>query len=317
MIEVDRNEAGARRWEDRPGRLEVWYLTATDRATGDGLWIHHELVAPTAGRGAPYAHGWLSWFPGGNEASTVRFGPVPVPEPAETAARDWWSDGCGTVGTRQLCGAVEGVAWDLHLSDAGSPLWTFPRQVWRHHVLPGAQVVPVPSARVVGTVTLSGAEHRIDGHGAIAHIFGHGNAQRWGWLHADLGAGAVLEIVAATPRTRPLRWLPPVALVQLRRGGRDWPGHPLAGATVFRTRLRPDGFSVRGRVGRRRLAVDVTLPPGGTVRLEYTDPDGASAYCTNSERANATVRLDRWKGRWHAEGSWELDGTAHAEVGSR
>ena len=40
---------GPPRWRGQPGRLEVWYLTATDPATGTGLWLHHEVVAPTGG----------------------------------------------------------------------------------------------------------------------------------------------------------------------------------------------------------------------------------------------------------------------------
>jgi len=46
-----------RRWDGRPGRLEVWYATATDAASGTGLWVHHEVVAPTGG-GHAYGHGW-------------------------------------------------------------------------------------------------------------------------------------------------------------------------------------------------------------------------------------------------------------------
>ena len=52
----------ASRWKGQPHRLEVWYATITDGATGTGAWLHHELVAPSDGR-APFVHGWKSLFP--------------------------------------------------------------------------------------------------------------------------------------------------------------------------------------------------------------------------------------------------------------
>ena len=65
----------------------------------------------------------------------------------------------------------------------------------------------------------SDADHRIDRwRGAVAHIYGHGNARRWGWIHADLGHGDVLEVVTAVSRKAALRNLPPMAFVRFRCG---------------------------------------------------------------------------------------------------
>jgi len=155
------------------------------------------------------------------------------------------------------------------------------------------------------------------GIGAVAHIYGHGNAQRWGWLHADLGGGDVLEVVTAVSMRPGLRALPPLAFVQLRTHDKLWPRHR-ASVLGSRTKLRADGWSTTIREGGRRLRIDVTLPPERCVSLRYTDPDGATATCVNSERADATLTLER-KGpaQWEVEGRWHLDGTAHAEIGTR
>ena len=53
-----------------------------------------------------------------------------------------------------------------------------------------------------------------------------------------------------------------------------------------------------------------------SVALQYTDPDGSTATCTNSERASAQIEFARYDGGWDAD-AWSLDGTAHAEVGTR
>ena len=47
---LDHDALGPPRWRGQAGRLEVWYLTATDPRTGTGLWLHHEVVAPTEWR---------------------------------------------------------------------------------------------------------------------------------------------------------------------------------------------------------------------------------------------------------------------------
>lgn len=301
---------GAPRWRGQPGRLEVWYLTATDAATGFGIWVHHETVAPT-GEQPPYAHGWTAVFPGG-EPVIERFGPVPTSPRGEEPP--WHEvDGC-TVGPERVTGSARSITWDLGYADDSAPLYTFPDWAWHRELLPGAQIVPAPSARVRGEVTVHGESVSFDGTGALARINGHGSAQRWGWLHADLDGEGVLEIVSGSARRPGPRRIPPLAFVRLRLDGQDdWPSRSLLAAPRFRTRLRPDGFSVTGHHRGRSLDVDVVLPEGERVDVRYVDPDGAEATCRNSERARVTVTTER-AGRRR---SWTLDGTAHAEVGWR
>ena len=282
----------ASRWRGQPHRLEVWYATITDGATGTGVWFHHELVAPADGSPA-FTHGWIARFPTDGAPSYERYGP----DAATVTHEERW-----------------GLTW----GDGTAPLYTFPRWAWEREVLPGAQIVPVPSASVEGTVDVNGERLELrDARGNLARIYGHGNAARWGWLHADLGDGDVLEIVAGVPHRRGLTWLPPVPMVQLRAGGRDWPRDPMASAPLFRARLGLPHWRVRGMVGRRRLRVEVDIPAARAVAVAYADPDGAPATCTNSERADAEIVLERWSRGWETERSWSLRGTAHAEIGDR
>jgi hypothetical protein len=196
-------------------------------------------------------------------------------------------------------------------------MWTLPRRAWERELLPSAHVVLAPKAVMRGTVEVAGSRLDLEGTGAVAHIYGHGNAQRWGWLHADLDDATTLEIVAAVARRPGMRALPPLAFVQLRRSGEDWPRDPLLAAPLFRTRLSATAWRMRGIVGRTRLTVTVDQPKDRCVVLDYTDPNGDGATCTNTERADIDVRLDRWKGRWITDSEWTLEGTAHSELGTR
>jgi len=320
------HHVGGSRWAGSPGRLEVWYATFTDRATGAGGWIHCETVAPTrTAAGAPYAHGWLSWFPVDGPPSTHRFGPVPASPRGrrDEVADDAWFDAAGCrVGPDVLSGAAGGARWDLRWTDGGRTLYTFPKPAWERELLPAAQIVVAPTAEFTGRLVLpapDGGTTGVDvaGPGGLAHIYGQGNALRWAWLHADLGDGDVVEVVTAVSKKPLLRRLPPTCFVRFRLDGTDWPAPGLPAFRLRSTLGLPD-WSVRGRVGRRRVAIHVHQPPDRTVALAYTDPDGETATCTNTERADVTVVLEtRAGGRWTTERSWELTGTGHAEVGTR
>lgn len=308
-------DAGAPRWRGQPGRLEVWYATATDRTTGTGVWIHHERIAPTEGE--PYAHGWVALFPPGEAATVERYGPEGYGDPAPG---QWFSSPSAAVGPgwfHATTNAPAAASWDLTWHSDEAPLWTLPQRVWVKELLPSAQVVLAPKAAMRGSVRVAGRELSLDGVGAVAHIYGHGNAQRWGWLHADLDGDTSLEIVAAVARRPGMRALPPLAFVQLRRNGHDWPRDPLLASPLFRTRLAAESWRVRGVVGRTRLTVEVSQPKDRCVALDYADPNGDPAVCTNTERADVAVRLDRWRGRWITDAEWSLDAAAHAELGSR
>jgi hypothetical protein len=304
--------AGAPRWRGQRGRLEVWYATATDRATGTGVWVHHERISPTDGE--PYAHGWAALFPVGASPVVERFGPEPYGEPDD----GWWfTSASASVGPGWFRGTAAAASWDVAWTGGERPMWTLPRRVWQKELLPSAHVVLAPKAAMTGVIEVAGRRLELDGLGAVSHIYGHGNAHRWGWLHADLDDETSLEIVSAVARRPGMRGLPPLAFVQLRRDGRDWPHDPLLAAPLFRTRLSSSTWRVRGVVGRSRLTVTVNQPDERCVMLDYTDPNGDGAVCTNSERADVDVTVDRWKGRWITEAEWSVEGTAHSELGTR
>ena len=311
------------RWRGQPDRTEVWYATLSDPATGLGCWIHHELTSPVDG--APYTHGWIAVFYRDAPPVMERFGPTTQGGRADVPS--WASAGEAILDPPTLRGKTTRVGWDIRCGDADSssgplavsPLFTFPAWAWDRESFPAAQVVPVPSEPFAGDLSVDGHNLGLSprSRGGLAHIYGHGNAERWGWLHAELGGGDVLEVVAAVSRAPGLNRLPPLAFVQLRSGGRDWPRDPLVAAPLFRAHLGLPTWGVRGTVGRWRLRVDVTIPPERCVRVGYVDPDGASATCTNSEVSDAEVVLEHRRARWEIARRWDLCGSAHAEIGTR
>jgi hypothetical protein len=301
------------RWRGEPGRLEVWYTTLTDPATGTGVWIHHELVAPSDG-GTPRAQGWATIFPPGERPVLGRYGPD------EWTPSEGYSCKSAEVTPDTLRGQAGELSWDLTATGGGEPLFTFPRWAWKRELLPAAQIVPSPTAAYDGTVRCGDKVLELRGApGGTARIYGHGNGDRWVWLHADLGGGDVCEVVAAVSTRKGFNRLPPLPFVRLRVGGVDWPDRdPLLSALRMRAKIGLPEWSVYGRSGDRKIRIDVTLPPKQTVAVDYDDPTGNGPVCHNSETADAVITLLRRTGsRWVLERRWRLDGTAHAEVGLR
>jgi hypothetical protein len=179
-------------------------------------------------------------------------------------------------------------------------------------------VVLAPTADFTGSLTVGDTAHRVDGwRGGVAHIYGHGNAKRWGWIHADLGDGDVLEAVTAVSHKLGLRRLAPMAFVRFRIGGKDWPASFLPSLRM-RTTLGLRHWQLEGRIGGRDVLIRVDQPPDRCVSLGYTDPDGGTAVCTNTEQADVHVEIShRERGARVIEHSWSVQGTGHAEVGLR
>jgi hypothetical protein len=313
-VDDERRSAAVPRWRGRSGRLEVWYATLSDPRTRAGLWIHCETVAPTEDRAA-YAHGWATWFPPDGSPRTERFGPESTQPATDTA---WFTAAGVRAGPEELTGRAGSLGWDLRWQDSRTPLWTFPRAAWDHELLPGAQVVLAPTADFTGSLTVGDAAHRVDGwRGGVAHIYGHGNAKRWGWIHADLPGGDVLEAVTAVSHTPGLRRLAPMAFVRFRIGGKDWPAGFLPSLRM-RTTLGLPHWQLEGRIGGREVLIRVDQPADRCVSLGYTDPDGGSAVCTNTEQADIQVEIGRRaRGVRVIEHRWSVLGTGHAEVGLR
>lgn len=306
----------APKWRGQPGRIDVWYATVTDSSSGLGLWVHEEIVAPALG--SARLHGWAAVFPPSGDPVWDRFGPTEIPsDPGPSMSHEVATAAPARFTHRRLSGTAGRLAWDLEWSPRGKPMFTFPRAAWGKERLPAAQIVPAPDADFSGAVTCGGETWTITGIGAVARIYGHGNAKRWGWLHGDLGDGEIIEVVAATSTRRGLDRLPPLAFAQIRFGGRDWPARPEVAAPLLRCHLGLPNWTVAGTVGSRRLRLEVTVPTERSVSIGYEDPDGTTATCVNSEVADAEIALERWRGRWKLERRWTVVGRAHAEVGSR
>jgi len=299
----------APRWRGQRGRVEIWYTTLTDPSSGAGIWLHHELLAPADGSHA-YAHGLAALFPAAGEPVHRRFGPVAWSGTPGVP----FSAGSVQAASLRLSGCAADMTWDLQTVCTAPALFPFPRWAWQRELLPAAQIVPLPTAYYSGSVRCGNDELVLDrAPGATAHIYGRGYGRRWAWLHADLGQGNVLEVVAAVGRGPVLRMLRPLPLIRLRLDGKEHPrGDSLWAARNLKAEITLPTWRVHGRIGDHEIDVVVDQPDERTTAVVLRNPDGSRTLCRNSETATAHIT---WSANGRVERSWQLEATAHAEVG--
>jgi hypothetical protein len=161
--------ANALRWDGRPGRYEVWYLTVAGR-----FWIRYSLRVPADPDDDGEAALWLADITGTPHARKATF-----PLEALRAARDGWplELGPGLLGDTEASGEIDGARWRLTFSAAQRPFVYTPPVMSRLGLASTEVVVAKPSLAVSGFVELGGERHELDAApGQQAHLFGRRHA---------------------------------------------------------------------------------------------------------------------------------------------
>jgi hypothetical protein len=314
-------------WDGTPGHYEVYYLSATEPATGIGLWIRYTMVAPMGNPPAPAT--CSLWLMAMDPAGEVRLGRkvsypveqlVAEPEPFRLRIAD------SELSDRGMAGGFDDVSWELSWTPSHPPR---PYE----HVHPllrrlgiAKTVLTLPHADVAvrGTVTFAGRELKLDGaRGGQAHLWGSKHANRWAWVHCNDFAGHAGAFVDG------------VSVFVPRFGREIGPSTPVVGrlleddfvangpAAVVRAPSTFDltSWNFEATAGRRRIVCEVSAPRDSLVGVTYHDPDGAPAYCYNSEASSMRVsvydRIRRGGSPWMLRDTLESDGRAHFEYAQR
>ena len=310
--------ANALRWDGDPGHYEVYYLTATEPRSGVGLWIRYTLLAGDKGPAT-----CALWFVAMDRDGLQVGHKETLPIDAFNAAEDPFRLTIGGSELRDdgMRGAVADCTWDLRWQRTGPAVQPVHPLLERTGVARTILTLPDPHVRVSGTVRIGDRELALDSvGGGQAHLWGRAHAARWAWGHCSDFAG------------RPDDWVDAVSVFLPRFGRELGPSTPVVGCIggepfaatdplrVVRTSSRFDltDWQFAARDGNRRLVATVSAPRASLVGVTYHDPDGAPAYCYNSEVA--TMRLDvmhRSGRRWTTAETLHSDGCAHFEYAQR
>jgi hypothetical protein len=316
--------ANSLRWDGEPGHYEVYYLSATDRGSGCGLWIRYTMVAPLNGQ-ATCSLWFMAMDPDGEVVGRKASFPV-VQMEAREHPFELRIDG-STLADAGMTGSFEDVSWDLSWGSSLPPARHVHPLLERAKIAKTVLLLPHPAFEVEGTVSFPGHDGlRLDGaRGNQAHLWGSKHATRWAWAHCN-------DFESRDGQPRPDDWIDGVSVFVPRFGRQVGPNTPVVGRLAGRdfrsvspvrvirndSRFGLTTWSFDARDGDRRAVVDVDARREQLVGVTYHDPDGDLAYCYNSETASMRVRvMERDGGDWRLVDELVSPGRAHFEYAQR
>jgi hypothetical protein len=321
------DQHNALQWDGGPGHYEVYYLSATDRGSGCGLWIRYTMVSPLDGEATCSL--WLMAMDPRDGTLVGRKHTRPASELAATADPFELRIGDSVLTDRGMTGAFEDCRWDLRWEPGVPPAEHVHPFLRRAKIAKTVLVLPHPAFEIEGTVAFDGRTLELEGaRGGQAHLWGSKHAARWAWAHCN-------DLEGLDGEPRPDAWIDGVSVFVPRFGREIGPNTPVVGrfagqdfastsplrVTRNESRFGLTSWRFEAVDGDRKLVVDVDAPREQLVGVTYHDPDGDLAYCYNSETASMHVRV--WqRDRSLAEGGRVLDelvapGRAHFEYAQR
>jgi hypothetical protein len=311
-------------WDGTPGHYEVHYLSATDPATGIGLWIRYTMVAPLSGDPS-----CSLWFMAMDPAGDVHLGRkvsypveqlVAEPDPFRLQIAD------SELSDRGMAGGFEDVRWELRWTPSQPPrAYEHVHPLLRRgRIAKTVLVLPHADLAIDGTVAFGDRELTLQGaRGGQAHLWGSKHANRWAWVHCNDFSGHVGAFVDA------------VSVFVPRFGREIGPSTPVVGhlldddfvangpVAVVRAPSTFDltSWSFEATARKRRIVCEVHAPRESLVGVTYYDPDGQLAYCYNSEASSMRVsvydKTRRSGSPWILRETLASDGRAHFEYAQR
>jgi hypothetical protein len=313
-------------WDGTPGHYEVHYLSATDPATGIGLWIRYTMVAPAGNQAVPPT--CSLWFMAMDPSGAVRVGRkesyaidrlVTEPEPFRLAIAD------SELSDRGMAGGFDDVSWELRWEPSRvGPYQHVHPLLRRGRIAKTVLTLPHADLSITGTVAFGGRELTLDGaRGGQAHLWGSKHASRWAWAHCNDFAGhdgAFVDGVSVfVPRFG--REIGPSTPVVGRFLDEDFVANGPAAVIRAPSTFGLTSWHFEAVAGKRRIVCEVDAPRPSLVGVTYHDPDGELAHCYNSEAASMRVSVfdKAWPGRfpWILRDTLESAGRAHFEYAQR
>lgn len=314
------------RWDGRPGHYEVYYVSLTDPATGVGAWIRATMLAPL--HGPATCSLWLMAMDPSSGEVLARKADWPVERLHASSDPFRLAIGDAELTDGSFRGAFGDVAWDLTWAPGRGHEHVHPL-LQRAKVAKTVLVLPHADVAIDGTIRLPRRELTLDGaRGGQAHLWGSQHAQRWTWAHCG-------DFRSARGEPRPDTFVDGVSVYVPRFGREVGPSTPVVGrflgedfaaTSPLRVLRAPSRFGLtswrfEAVDGKRKIVGEVDAPRSLLAGVTYHDPDGAPAYCYNSEVAS--MRISVWDKAWGGRFPWLLrdtlvaDGRAHFEYAQR
>lgn len=187
------------------------------------------------------------------------------------------------------------LQWSLRYDGMQRPLLLLPESLYTSGFPKAKALVGTPNAMFDGLLIVDGQPVRIDRwQGSQNHNWGsrHTDTYAWGQVAGfDDAPDAFLECSTARLRVGPF-WTPPMSLVVLRVGGREFALNSIRQALRARGSFDFFDWHIESQSRDARITVHMEAPPPVFVGLRYANPPGGEKTCLNTKLARCNVKLE-------------------------
>jgi hypothetical protein len=281
------------------GHYESWFLRANHPTRNLAFWIRYTIFAPQGRPQDAIGELWAIHFDGERRQIRAAKSEVPISDCEFASSGLDVRIGGAMLRAGELRGSARGahgIRWTLRYRDGGAPMIFLPERTYETRLPKAKALCTRPHVVFNGALEVDGESVAIDGWiGSENHNWGsqHTDTYAWGQVVGfDDAPQAFLECVTAKLKLGPL-WTPPMTIVCLRYGGRDYRLNSLGqmfratGAWKdcdWRFDSAQAGVRIRGRMH---------AAPEDFVSLLYYNPPGGTHTCLNSKLAACEVTLER------------------------
>lgn len=281
------------------GHYESWFLRANHPTRNAAFWIRYTIFAPHGRPQDAIGELWAIHFDGDRRLIRAAKTEVPIRD-CQFARRRLdvrIKDASLTPG--ELHGSASGahcIRWRLAYRGGGSPMVFLPEPTYEARLPKAKALCTRPQVVFDGTLDVDGESIAIDGWiGSENHNWGskHTDTYAWGQVVGfDDAPDAFLECATARLKLGPF-WTPPMTIVCLRLGGRDYKLNSLL--QPFRARGSWRDFDWRFDSAQKGVRIHGRLHAAAEdfVSLTYYNPPGGTHTCLNSKIAACEVTLER------------------------
>lgn len=291
---------GARYRPGQPGgHYESWFLRANHPTRNAAFWIRHTIFAPHGRPQDAIGEVWAIHFDGERRVIRAAKDEIPIGD-CQFAPRGLEVQiGGATLVPGDLRGSANGahhIRWSLAYRDGGAPMVFLPERMYEARLPKAKALCTRPHVVFDGALDVDGESIAVDGWiGSENHNWGskHTDTYAWGQVVGfDEAPDAFLECATARLKLGPL-WTPPMTIVCLRVGARDYKLNSLLQS--FRAKGAREKFDWRFDSAQDgvRMHGRIHAAPDDFVSLAYYNPPGGSHTCLNSKVAACEVTLER------------------------
>lgn len=277
------------------GHYESYFLRANHPQRPLAFWMRYTFFSPLRRPQDAVGEIWAVYFDGEHQRVVAAKECFPADECGIGNGAMALSIGTSRLDGERLAGRAGPIGWALDYTNGQPPLMLLPQSYYSRALPRAKALVPAPAAVFTGELHIEQQALAIDKwRGSQNHNWGsrHTDTYAWGQVAGfDDAPDVFLECTTARLKLGPV-WTPPLTLVVLRIGAREYALNGLWQAVRTRAQLDYFRWQIEAKSSEARITIRIQAPRSAFVGLAYANPPGGIKTCLNSKLASCELTIE-------------------------